>query len=96
MGNLLPADGDVPYVPPKFKKEEIAEEFITWAVKYWGLNDAYKALDSAKDANTESAPWSYIQGAFIRKLNEMIENIEEDTDKTAEDFEGEPDCNPEK
>ena len=74
---------DEVYVPPKIKKEELAEVFLTWAEKYWGLDKLYAENDVNSELNQESAPWSYIRNLFKNKTNELLDNVE-DHDKPSD------------
>lgn len=66
----LPADGS--YIPEQV--EDVGIAFVEWAEKYWGIEKAYTLVDESKDANIESAPWSYIRETFVCHINEFVKN----------------------
>jgi hypothetical protein len=52
-------------------KPTVGDEFIKWAEKYWGLEEKYKNDD---DGIGESCPYSFVKGAFIKKIDELIKD----------------------
>lgn len=52
------------------KVENVGEEFITWAEKYWGFETAMtKGLSN--DEGGESCPYTYLRQVFVKKINEL-------------------------
>jgi len=53
------------------EKPSVGDEFIKWAEKYWWLEDKYT---NPEDLISESCPYSFVKGAFIKKINELIKD----------------------
>jgi hypothetical protein len=52
--------------------ENVGEEFIAWAEKYWNIKQAYDLLHKNEDSNHESAPWNPVREIFVRKINQLV------------------------
>jgi len=68
--NLLRIEEPSEYVSPK--TQNVGEEFIVWAEKYWHIDKVItKGLN---DEHGETCPYSYIRNIFIEKINELSKN----------------------
>lgn len=68
MGILEDCSEPTAYKAPPI--ENVGEEFIKWAEKCWAL-DTLLSKDSGE--NMEVCPYSYIRSVFINKINELVE-----------------------
>ena len=61
--------GEEPQKSPKI--ENVGEEFITWAEKYWGFEKTITKGLVNDDAFGESCPYTYLRQVFVKKINEL-------------------------
>ena len=50
--------------------ENVGEEFIKWAEKYWALQTL---LSKEPGENEESCPYNTMREIFVKKINELVE-----------------------
>jgi len=70
FGIIDSGDSNEPKETPKV--ENVGEEFITWAEKYWGFEKTVKT--GLENNEGESCSYEYLRGVFVKKINELAEN----------------------
>lgn len=67
--NIMPTSHNESSKP---KIENMGEEFMKWAEKYWAIEKII--TKGCEDSVGESCPYSYLRSVFISKINELASN----------------------
>ena len=63
---------DEPNLPPK-RIENVGEEFMDWAEKYWSFKRIVRKGISSLDMG-ESCPYDFYRQYFVNKINQLVED----------------------